>query len=118
MDLAETTTPPVEEPSVDFGVAAVVPELMPEPIVGFDLVAPAARPAEPSIEVDFGARIVEPAPFAMEPDYDFAAMKADGEILPVQSAEDTADREHASLTLVALEQWLDAIHAVRVHRSA
>jgi hypothetical protein len=117
MDLANTT-PPVEEPSVDFGVAAVVPELMPEPIVGFDLVAPPSRPAEPSIQVDFGARIVEPATFAMEPDDDFTAMAADDDMFPVQSAEDTAERERASLTLVALEQWLDAIHAVRAHRSA
>ena len=118
MDLAETTPPPVEEPSVDFGVAAVVPELMPEPVVDFDLVAPPSRPLEPSIEVDFGAPIVEPAPFAAEPHYDLATMSMPDEVFPVQSAEDLAERERASLTLVALEQWLDAIHAVRTHRGA
>ena len=117
-DLAETTPPPFDEPSVDFGVAAVVPERMPEPLVEFDLVAPPSRPSEPSIEIDFGARIVEPAPFAAEPGYGFAPMPIPEEMLPVQSAEDRAERERASLTLVALEQWLDAIHAVRTHRGA
>jgi tetratricopeptide repeat protein len=115
MDLTETP-PPFEEPSVDFGVAAVVPELMPEPVVDFDLIAPPSRPPEPSIEMDFGARIVEPAPLAAAPDYDMMSMH--DEMLPVESAEDLAERERASLTLVALEQWLDAIHAVRTHRGA
>jgi len=115
MDLTETP-PPIEEPSVDFGVAAVVPELMPEPIVDFDLIAPPSPPPEHSIEVDFGARIVEPAPRAAEPDDDMMSMH--DEMLPVESAEDLAERERASLTLVALEQWLDAIHAVRTHRGA
>jgi len=115
MDLTETP-PPIEEPSVDFGVAAVVPELMPEPIVDFDLIAPPSPPPEHSIEVDFGARIVEPAPRAAEPDDDMMSMH--DEMLPVESAEDLAQRERASLTLVALEQWLDAIHAVRTHRGA
>jgi hypothetical protein len=116
MDLAETT--PVDEPSVDFGIAAVVPEMMPEPFVDFDLIAPPSRPPEPSIEIDFGARIVDPAPFAIEPDYGIPPMSMPHEMLPVQSAEDRAERERATQTIVVLEHWLDAIDAVRTQRGA
>jgi hypothetical protein len=117
MDLAATPTP-ADEPSVDFGIAAVVPEMMPEPFVDFDLVAPPWRPPEPSIEIDFGARIVEPEPFPVEPDYGVPVVSMPEEMLPVESAEDRAGREHATQTIVVLEQWLDAIHAVRAQRSA
>jgi hypothetical protein len=118
MDLAETP-PPVDEPSVDFGVAALAPDRMPEPLVHFDLIAP-PRPAEPSIEIDFGSRIVEPGAFPVQ-DYGLEPASMPQE-MPVQSVEDRAERERATQTamktILALEHWLDAIHAVRPQRGA
>jgi hypothetical protein len=121
-DLAASTPPPEVEPSVDYGIAGIVPELMPEPIVDFDLVAPPTRPAEPSIEIDFDARIVEPGPFPQQPDSGVQSIAHAEAMLPEQSVEELAARQRAMetsmKTILVLEQWLDAIHAVRLQRSA
>jgi hypothetical protein len=118
MDLAESTPPPMVEPSVDFGIAGIVPDKMPEPVVDFDLIAPPSRPAEPSIAIDFDSRIGEPAPLPAEPDYGIRSIAMPAARVPVQSAEELAERERATHVIVVLEQWLDAIDAVRTQRSA
>jgi hypothetical protein len=121
-DLAASTPPQTIEPSVDFGVAGFVPEKMPEPVVDFDLIAPPSRPVEPSIAIDFDRRIGEPAPFPAGPVYGIHSIAMPETTVPVQSAEELAERERATHvameTILVLEQWLDAIHAVRTQRIA
>lgn len=121
MDLTASPRPIVES-SADFGMAGIASEPAQEPAVDFDLVAPPSRPPEPSIEIDLDARIVEPGPIATEPEYRVQSIAAREARLPVQSAQELAERERATRTametIVVLEQWLDAIHAVRTQRSA
>jgi len=121
MDLTASPRPIVES-SADFGMAGIASEPAPEPAVDFDLVAPPSRPPEPSIEIDLDTRIVEPGPIATEPDYRVQSIAAREARMPVQSAQELAERERATRTametIVVLEQWLDAIHAVRTQRSA
>ena len=121
MDLTASPRPIVES-SADFGMAGIASEPAHEPAVDFDLVAPPSRPPEPSIEIDLDARIVEPGPIATEPEYRVQSIAAREARLPVQSAQELAERERATRTametIVVLEQWLDAIHVARAQRSA
>jgi len=124
MDLT-ASPPPIVESSADFGIAGIASEPVPEPVVDFDLVAPPSRPPEPSIEVDLGERIVEPGPFPADPEYgsrSIESIAAREAMPPVESAQERAERERATRTametIVVLEQWLDAIHAVRTQRIA
>jgi hypothetical protein len=119
MDLT-ASPPPIVESSADFGIAGIASEPTPQPVVDFDLVAPPSRPLEPSIEIDLDARIVEPRPIATEPQYSVRSIAAREAAPPGRSAPERDERERATAmeTIVVLEQWLDAIHAVRTQRSA
>jgi Tetratricopeptide repeat len=116
-ELPDSAAAPIDEPSVDFGIAGVAPKKVAAPIVGFDLIAPPSRPPEQTIEIDLAAGVADPDR-AHPPVHDLRSMAAPEEGLPVQSAEDVAERERATRTIVALEHWLDAIHVVRTYRSA
>jgi tetratricopeptide (TPR) repeat protein len=60
-----------------------------------------------SLETDSGSASADP--------FDFLQ---DSPAPPLQSGEDTAERQLALQTIAALEQWLDAIHVTRAQRIA
>jgi len=121
-NLASVSPAVPPEPSVEVDLPSLEAVQLPEPVVDFDLVAPPSWPSEPSIEVEFDARILEPAPFAAGSEYGSHSLPARAAMLPVESAQEIAARERATRaameTIVGLEQWLDAIHAVRTQRIA
>jgi tetratricopeptide (TPR) repeat protein len=74
------------------------------------------EPPKPAA-VDEGLSTGHVRPALVERDFAVRSI-APGGPLPVQSPEAVAERERAMGTMVALEQWLDAIHAVRTKRCA
>lgn len=133
--------PPVEEAAPAFGEPSAAPVETADlvaapseatPIAPVDLETPASFDAGPSFEPvqSFEPRpTVEPVPTELE--RPLAPWSMPAEITPSPALEpeyhaawsepstldDSGAREEAMRTIAALEQWLDAIHVARAHRS-